>query len=197
MLNSRAGTKRKTPMSNQHLPSGIAILREATGRLVLFINGQRVNVRRGQVQLALLACLLDNLGRAVPHRRLFTVIGRKSHNWSARHLLRQNMSTLREMLLANKAPVVIATVHDAGYALCEIAENPRHTSRIRKSNGVSRLGKTVRHWRIAAGLTQTDVAKRSGVNRSYLSHLESGRRYPTLATLQRLAKIRFIAHSSG
>jgi hypothetical protein len=53
-------------------PPGIAILREATGRFALFINGQRVNVLRGQVQLALLACLLDNLGRAVPHKRLFT-----------------------------------------------------------------------------------------------------------------------------
>jgi DNA-binding winged helix-turn-helix (wHTH) protein len=154
MLDFRAGTKRKNPMSNQHLPSGIAILREATGRLVLFINGQRVNVRRGQAQLALLACLLENLGRAVPHKRLFTVIGRKSHNRSTRHLLQQYMSTLRELLLANKAPVVIATVHDVGYALCEIAENPRHTS----NNGVSRLAKTVRHWRIAAGLTQTAVA---------------------------------------
>jgi hypothetical protein len=42
------------------------------------------------------------------------------------------MSMLRELLLANKAPVVFATVHDIGYALCEIAENPRHTS----NNGV-------------------------------------------------------------
>jgi DNA-binding XRE family transcriptional regulator len=99
------------------------------------------------------------------------------------------MSMLRELLLANKAPVVIATVHDVGYALCEIAENPRHTL----NNGVSRLAKTVRHWRIAAGLTQTAVAKQSGVNRSYLSHLESGRRKPTLATLQRLAKILNVA----
>jgi DNA-binding XRE family transcriptional regulator len=99
------------------------------------------------------------------------------------------MSMLRELLLANKAPVVIATVHDVGYALCEIAENPRHTS----NNGVSRLAKSVRHWRIAAGLTQTAVAKQSGVNRSYLSHLESGRRNPTLATLQRLAKILNVA----
>ena len=180
-------------MQNQQHPPGIAILREATGRLALFINGQRVNVRRGQVQLALLACLLDNLGRAVPHRRLFTVIGRKSANWSARHLLRQYMSMLRELLLANKAPVVIATVHDVGYALCEIAENPRHTSRTTRSNGVSHLAKNVRHWRIAAGLTQTAVAKRSGMNRSYLSHLESGRRNPTLATLERLAKILNVA----
>jgi DNA-binding XRE family transcriptional regulator len=98
------------------------------------------------------------------------------------------MLVLREMLLANKAPVVIATVHDVGYALCEIAENPRHTSRTGRSNGVSHLAKNMRHWRIAAGLTQTAVAKRYGMNRSYLSHLESGRRNPTLATLERLAK---------
>ena len=182
--------KMRSPDSNtERYPPGIAILREATGRLTLFINGQRVNVRRGQVQLALLACLLDNLGRAVPHKRLFTAIGRKSHNWSTRHLLSQYMSMLRQLLLVNKAPIVIATVHDVGYALCEIAENPRHTS----NDGVSRLGKTVRHWRIAAGLTQTAVAKQSGVNRSYLSHLESGRRHPTLATLHRLAKILNVA----
>ena len=53
-------------MPNQQHPSGIAILREASGRLALFINGQRVNVRRGQVQLALLACLLDNLEHVPP-----------------------------------------------------------------------------------------------------------------------------------
>ena len=84
---------------------------------------------------------------------LVTVIGRKSDNGSTRHLLRQYMLVLREILLANKAPFVIATVQDVGYALCEIAD-PRHTSRTRRSNGVSRLAKTVRHWRIAAGLTQ-------------------------------------------
>ena len=66
-------------MPNQQHPRGIAILRDATGRLALFVNGQRSN-RGGQGQLALLACLLDNLGRAVPYRRLFTVIGRKSDN---------------------------------------------------------------------------------------------------------------------
>src|SRR6478672_2365025 len=48
--------------------------------------------------------------------RLFTVIGRKSDNGYNRHLLRQYMLVLRVMLLANKAPVVIATV--ASLALC-------------------------------------------------------------------------------
>jgi hypothetical protein len=64
-------------MPNQQDPPGIGILRDATGRLALFINGQRSD-RGGQGQLALLACLLDNLGRAIPYKRLVTVIGRKS-----------------------------------------------------------------------------------------------------------------------
>src|SRR5271155_476442 len=72
------------------------------------------------------------------------------------------MLVLRVMLLANKAPFVIATVHDVGYALCEIAENPRHTSRTTRSNGVSHLAKNVRHWCIAAGLTQTQQPRQFG-----------------------------------
>jgi hypothetical protein len=133
--------KHKTPMPNQQHPPGIAILRDATGRLALFINGQRVNVWRGQAQLVLLACLLTNLGSAVPYKGLFTVIGRKSDNWSTRHLLRQYMSMLRELLLANKAPVVIATVHDIGYAICKIVENPRgsFTGCLRPQEAAGRL----------------------------------------------------------
>jgi DNA-binding XRE family transcriptional regulator len=183
----KPGTWGNDQMRHQQHPPGIAILRDATGRLALFVNGQRSN-RGGKGQLAVMAYLLDNLGRAIPYKRLFTVIGRKSDNEYSRHLLRQYMLVLRGILLASKAPFVIATVHDVGYALCEIAENPRHTPRARRGNGVSRLGKNVRHWRIAAGLTQTAVAKQSGMNRSYLSRLESGRRNPTLATLERLAK---------
>ena len=175
-------------MPNQQHPSGIAILREASGRLALFINGQRVNVRRGQVQLALLACLLDNLGRAVPHRRLFTAIGRKSDNWSTRHLLRQYASMLRELLLSNKAPVVIATVFDIGYALCEIAENPRHTS----NNGAR-----VWHnpWTLAhRGRVDPNCRCEANWREPLLSQpFESGRRNSTLATLQRLAKILNVA----
>jgi hypothetical protein len=63
MADFRAGTKRETPIPNQQHFPGIAILREASGGLALFINGQGVNVRLGQVQLALSACLLDSLGR--------------------------------------------------------------------------------------------------------------------------------------
>ena len=92
------------------------------------------------------------------------------------------------MLLTNKSPYVIAVVHDVGYVLCEIAENPRHTSRTRRRKDVAQLARNVRQLRLAVGLTQTALAKRSGMNRSYLSRLESGRHNPTLATLERLAK---------
>ena len=92
------------------------------------------------------------------------------------------------MLLTNKSPYVIAVVHDVGYVLCERAENPRHISRTRRKKDVSQLGRNVRQLRVAAGLTQTTLAKRSGMNRAYLSRLESGRQNPTLATLERLAK---------
>jgi transcriptional regulator with XRE-family HTH domain len=50
------------------------------------------------------------------------------------------------------------------------------------------MGKNVRHLRIGAGLTQTALAERAGVDRTHLSRLERGRLMPTLVTLRRLAK---------
>jgi DNA-binding XRE family transcriptional regulator len=138
--------------------------------------------------LSLLACLLNDFGRAIPYKRLCSSIGRESDNSINRHVLRQYIGWLREMLLTNKSPYVIAVVHDVGYVLCEIAENPRHTSRTRRRKDVAQLARNVRQLRLAVGLTQTALAKRSGMNRSYLSRLESGRHNPTLATLERLAK---------
>jgi hypothetical protein len=41
IVDFRAGTRRKTLMPNQQHPPSIAILRDATGRLALFINGPR------------------------------------------------------------------------------------------------------------------------------------------------------------
>jgi transcriptional regulator with XRE-family HTH domain len=46
----------------------------------------------------------------------------------------------------------------------------------------------VRQLRIAAGLTQTALAKQAGLERTHLNRLERGRLIPTLPTLKRLAK---------
>lgn len=49
------------------------------------------------------------------------------------------------------------------------------------------FGLTVRRTRSALGLTQQDLADRAGLDRSYLSDLERGRRNPTLTLQARLA----------
>jgi DNA-binding XRE family transcriptional regulator len=86
------------------------------------------------------------------------------------------------MLLASDSPYFVAVIKEVGYGLCEIAKNPR------RDDGALEMGRTVRQLRIAAGLTQTALAKRSGMDRTHLSRLERDRLMPTLPTLKRLAK---------
>lgn len=52
---------------------------------------------------------------------------------------------------------------------------------------VARLGKNVRTLRIAAGLSQEELAFRAEMKRSYLSDLERGTRNPSVRALGRLA----------
>ena len=105
----------------------IAVQRKANGRLVPSIDGRRWNKLE-----AVAECLFDNLGRGVPYKRLLGVIGRNSDNPTSRHLLRQYISTLREMLLASNSPYHIAVIKEAGYCLCELAKNPGRTATVPK-----------------------------------------------------------------
>ena len=50
------------------------------------------------------------------------------------------------------------------------------------------VGQNVKRLRIAAGLSQAELAERMGVDRSYVSGLELARRNPTIVTLWHLAK---------
>lgn len=52
---------------------------------------------------------------------------------------------------------------------------------------VVHLGKRVRHFRIAAGLSQEELAFRAEMKRSYVSDLERGTRNPSVRALKRLA----------
>jgi transcriptional regulator with XRE-family HTH domain len=47
-------------------------------------------------------------------------------------------------------------------------------------------GRLIRDARIAAGLTQTDLARRSGTSQATLSAYENSERFPTAATLERI-----------
>jgi DNA-binding XRE family transcriptional regulator len=93
-----------------------------------------------------------------------------------------------EMTLLDNAPYVIAVARDFGYALCEIAEPSSKAPSTRRGNSGAQIARNVRELRIAAGLTQTVLAKRCGINRAAICRLESGRLTPTLPTLERLAK---------
>ena len=155
--------------------------------MALFINGRHVR-GNSQTVLALLARLFDNLGTVIPYKQLCLLIGHKSANSAANHVLRQYTAWLRDVLIANKAPYVITVARGVGYALCKIAEEPRRISTSRSAT-LPELGRNLRRVRTAAGLTQTALAKRVGTDRSYVSGLEAGQRNPTAVTLQRLAKV--------
>ena len=57
------------------------------------------------------------------------------------------------------------------------------------ANGIdgARLGKRIRELRLAAGLTQAELARRTGIHRPNIARVEAGRHTPSLATLSRLA----------
>ena len=50
------------------------------------------------------------------------------------------------------------------------------------------VGRNVRRLRIAAGLSQAELAERMGVDRAYVSGLELGQRNPTVITLWHIGR---------
>lgn len=50
------------------------------------------------------------------------------------------------------------------------------------------FGKKIKKLRLAKGLSQSQVAKELGADKSFMSNLENGRKNPTLKTLIKLAK---------
>ena len=56
-----------------------------------------------------------------------------------------------------------------------------------KRKRTNRFGNAVRNARTAAGLTQEDLAERSGLDRSYIGGIERGERNPTLSVIEKIA----------
>lgn len=50
------------------------------------------------------------------------------------------------------------------------------------------VGQNVRRLRLAAGISQAELAERMGFDRAYVSELEQGARNPTVVTLWHVAK---------
>ena len=56
------------------------------------------------------------------------------------------------------------------------------------------VGRNAARLRQEAGLTQEQLAERSGLSQQYLSGLEQGRRNPTVVTLYELASALGVSH---
>jgi transcriptional regulator with XRE-family HTH domain len=56
------------------------------------------------------------------------------------------------------------------------------------------VGRNAARLRKAAGLTQEQLAERSGFSQQYISRLEQGRRNPTVVTLYELANALGVSH---
>lgn len=51
-----------------------------------------------------------------------------------------------------------------------------------------KLGENIRRIRLAKDMTQGDLCRKLEVDRAYMSNIESGKKNPTLSTIERIAK---------
>ena len=57
-----------------------------------------------------------------------------------------------------------------------------------------RLGISVKNWRNRLGISQVELAKRSGFHRSYISDVERGSRNISLKSIEKLSEALGISH---
>ena len=55
------------------------------------------------------------------------------------------------------------------------------------SNSAKKLGDNIKRIREAKGMTQGDLCRKLEIDRAYMSNVESGKKNPTLATIERIA----------
>jgi DNA-binding response OmpR family regulator len=105
-------------------------------RLLLFINGQHVSAPATNTKL--LAYLHAHLGKAISFHRLCLILGHSNKTEAERHILRQYVTWIRQLLDEHRAPYRLGTVFDFGYALCEIAPD---ASKVRENRWISARSK--------------------------------------------------------
>jgi len=88
-------------------------------------------------------------------------------------------------------PFLRSLLRDKGSwkAPLELVKFPMEVSVLRAEDcGMAALGTNLREARERLGLTQEQVAQRSGVHATEVSRIEAGKRDPQVSTLERLAK---------
>ena len=84
-----------------------------------------------------------------------------------------------------------------------VTDEDRQSEEYQAARYACELGKAVRERRLELGLTQVELARRSGMTQSQLSRLEAGGTEPTIRVLDRLAKaldaslsVKFVPHAA-
>jgi DNA-binding XRE family transcriptional regulator len=96
---------------------------------------------------------------------------------------------------AETATLVLANGHEVSLRASALGlSSPSQRPSAPPTNGHSaisidgvRLGARLRELRVAAGLTQAELARRTGIHRPNIARVEAGRHTPSLETLARLA----------
>jgi len=94
-------------------------------------------------------------------------------------------SALLELASGQKVELRASGIAATGSVRPSAAPTNGHASAI-AIDGV-RLGARLRELRVAAGLTQAELARRTGIHRPNIARVEAGRHTPSLETLARLA----------
>lgn len=74
------------------------------------------------------------------------------------------------------------------YNTIVLKNNSRYTKTVDMSNSAKKLGDNIRRIRLAKDLTQGDLCRKLGLDRAYMSNVESGKKNPTLSTITNIAK---------
>ena len=56
------------------------------------------------------------------------------------------------------------------------------------SNSAKKLAQNMKRIRLAKQMSQGDICRKLGLDRAYVSNVESGKRNPTLSTIEKIAK---------
>lgn len=71
----------------------------------------------------------------------------------------------------------------------ELLQNPKNKKQFEKFDLAFELGEVLTDLRVENGYTQADIAKKLGTKQSGIARLESGKRFPSLAVLNKLGNI--------
>jgi len=74
------------------------------------------------------------------------------------------------------------------YNTIVLKNNSRYTKTVDMNNSAKKLGDNIRRIRLAKDMTQGDLCRKLGLDRAYMSNVESGKKNPTLSTIERIAK---------